>query len=839
MKKCFVAFAVLGIALSVSAKEKPVSGELKIAAPVTIRGDVFKGAGMGDRVVFTGPGEVVLEDVAFTGGGSVLFRDCKVTAKNVEFSALTAEGERNEGGAVVALEGACGGSSFTGCRWVANLSTFKASTAYARKAPTSDLNAPLTKVLSSGCKAGACLLDLTDDGTVAFRDCTFAYNATDLGWCAGLNARAGRATVDGCTFWGNVMNGRWGVFADLLCGFRSGAKLSNSLFAKRGERFFDANDPLVEIGDGMRYGDPGFGTKPETFVSEWLSYYPDFYALDPTNFPIGICKKTEFGDCAHRGGEVRFALKSKAVPDVAPTAKIKPEPKPASAWADWSSKLKPGLIVTGPAEATQNRRVDYKFMAGQHARGSCTQGNRSLLWYRHLDDPAWGRTYDAVRGKGVPLDPDYFALSKPVDGDHEGRPLLVCLHGRGGGANGFYNTWMGGTDGCYGSPDDFYAIALDCRDNCLNDFWWGAMPPGTPEAGCTVGDILGNFNNTYWSFVGGGALYGELNIGPTFDPFQYHKTSCLDWCLRGEPPVAKRVLDTIEWVVRKYGIDRNRIYLAGNSMGGQGALAIGLTHGEVFAAINGNVPATIVYPVARMGFVGADGRDVPAESYAAPEFDPPVVFDWSGSNDAWSRDHDVLYRNMNRFKFQFCGYWGDYGHCGSYEKAREKNDLIAKTFDWFSIKKNEAYPVFTDASCNDRIPWPQIAWQDAAGTGGKIVNGIETAKGAITPCEGSDLVGQWNGWFRWEIVKDTPDELAVKLWIPTEEELPATILARPAKATANVSMRRLQQFKPGESGRWTFGSQKGAYAYDAKLKTFTAEGIEITQKPETLSFKKK
>jgi len=57
----------------------------------------------------------------------------------------------------------------------------------------------------------------------------------------------------------------------------------------------------------------------------------------------------------------------------------------------------------------------------------------------------------------------------------------------------------------------------------------------------------------------------------------------------------------------RYGIDRNRVYLAGNSMGGQGALALGLPHGEVFAAIHANVPATIWLPAARLGFLAPDG----------------------------------------------------------------------------------------------------------------------------------------------------------------------------------------------------------------------------------------
>ena len=43
--------------------------------------------------------------------------------------------------------------------------------------------------------------------------------------------------------------------------------------------------------------------------------------------------------------------------------------------------------------------------------------------------------------------------------------------------------------------------------------------------------------------------------------------------------VEKRVLSTVEWVVAKFGIDRNRVYLNGISMGGSGSLGIGMIRG--------------------------------------------------------------------------------------------------------------------------------------------------------------------------------------------------------------------------------------------------------------------
>ena len=71
----------------------------------------------------------------------------------------------------------------------------------------------------------------------------------------------------------------------------------------------------------------------------------------------------------------------------------------------------------------------------------------------------------------------------------------------------------------------------------------------------------------------------------------------------GDPtPVEKRVISTVKWVIQKYGIDPDRVYLSGNSMGGNGTLGIGMRHGDVFAAIKANVPAGIEHVSNRMYF---------------------------------------------------------------------------------------------------------------------------------------------------------------------------------------------------------------------------------------------
>jgi hypothetical protein len=123
-----------------------------------------------------------------------------------------------------------------------------------------------------------------------------------------------------------------------------------------------------------------------------------------------------------------------------------------------------------------------------------------------------------------------------------------------------------GNHDIYHAPDDFFALYLDCRAN-RGDWWWGI----------------------------------EKYKGP-------------DVC-----PTEKRVIDTVKWVIKKYDIDENRVYLCGNSMGGSGTLGIGMRHGDVFAAIKANVPARVEHVSDRMYF---PPRTVPAD-VTLP--DPPIV----------------------------------------------------------------------------------------------------------------------------------------------------------------------------------------------------------------------
>lgn len=419
-------------------------------------------------------------------------------------------------------------------------------------------------------------------------------------------------------------------------------------------------------------------------------------------------------------------------------------------------------------------------------------GRRDVEWFRHKGDPAWGGDADFV---------DRFAVAKPVGGDVLGAPLLVVLHWRGGG---FPSGGLNGQialadqkDRVFSAPDGFYVLMLDSMRNYnvfLNrthdEYWWGAT---SRYRGPVREDIPG--------------------------------------IMKGETSCEKRVLDSVEWTIRRYGIDRNRVYLCGNSMGGQATYAIGLGHGEVFAAVNANVPATVWFAASRLGFVDCKGDDVVKDDVSRFA-EPPVCVEWSGIDDMWSRDRDVIVRGMVRRRWPHIVLWGPFGHCGYVSEARLKNDLVER-FDWLSVKKNEAYPVFTGATCDDRLPWPFKMWKPKKAWFSGWVDDIESAEMEIA--DGAACSGQINAFFRWRNLRDDEEGFEMALYVASAEEIGTRQFAPPASARADVTVRRIQDAKLARAKkvRWTFGSASGTVERDENG-TLTIPSVEITRKPEIL-----
>jgi len=382
------------------------------------------------------------------------------------------------------------------------------------------------------------------------------------------------------------------------------------------------------------------------------------------------------------------------------------------------------------------------------AKGLAVSG-RTLEIFQHGVKKEWGYAAPQM---------DTFIVVHPK-APRKNAPLYVVLHSAGHDVFSCVRcTAKVGNHDIYHSPDDFYALYLDCRAN-RGDWWWGGMHARD-------------------------AKLVKKNSG-------------------GDPmPAERRAIDTVKWAMKTYGIDPNRVYLCGNSMGGSGALGLGLRNGDLFAAIKANVPAGVEHVSNRMYF---PLKSVPA-NVSLP--DPPVVIDYSAPNDGWSVGHDRFVKAMNDRKYSLHFYWGPFGHANNHAAIMGVNDLI-NSFDWLNVKKNEAYAVFTNASCNSAIPWPDNLSEKAP--------------------------GQVNAFFRWRNVADTADKLEMSILLVSRKDLKTTFEI-PQAATADVSLRRIQNLrvKPGEAFKWTFGAAKGDVKADA-AELITIPKLKITGKATTLT----
>lgn len=278
-------------------------------------------------------------------------------------------------------------------------------------------------------------------------------------------------------------------------------------------------------------------------------------------------------------------------------------------------------------------------------------------------------------------------------------------------------------------------------------------------------------------------------------------------------PVEKRVFDTLEWVVTRYKIDRNRIYLTGVSMGGCGTLGLGIPHGDVFAAILADVPAGTNYVAFRRGFpdplgplASAEEREIWTQKVSGLGLpDPPVIVDFSAQNDNWSKSQYVLLDAARAGHLPLVLGWGPFGHT-TFSTAIVKfpQPDVALAFPWHDIRKDAAYPVFTNASSDQRCPW--------IGTPATF-----------------DESGQINAYFRWKDEQDEPSKFTMQLWLahPTVNNPPAMM---PDTSTVDVTLRRLQRFQvqPMKTYTWQL-VRDGKPVASGKITPDTAHLLTIPQ----------
>ena len=184
-----------------------------------------------------------------------------------------------------------------------------------------------------------------------------------------------------------------------------------------------------------------------------------------------------------------------------------------------------------------------------------------------------------------------------------------------------------------------------------------------------------------------------------------------------------------------------------------------------------------------------------------------MVINYSAQNDHWSEGHERFVKAMNERQYPLYFYWGPFGHANNDQTILKVNDLV-HSFDWLNVKRNEAYAVFSNASCNDPLPWPDK--------------------------RSSTDVGQINAFFRWKNVTDTESRLEMELRLLSSKDL-STAFSIPRQATTDVSLRRLQRFRvaPGQTVDWQFGTSRGQVTTDANG-LISIPGLSLTPTPTSL-----
>lgn len=429
-----------------------------------------------------------------------------------------------------------------------------------------------------------------------------------------------------------------------------------------------------------------------------------------------------------------------------------------------TAPLDPGRGLFVHTVTSQNEGRCYYAITATGADG--TENTDILLGKNSLQNP--------VIGKVAIVQPIYIAKDgvAHTQNSAQGKSLIFSLHGRGGGytAGGkspakinymfFGNAKQGWREGI---PYKFYLAITEntVKVAICGRQWTGGRPLLESKDGRDHCPAINTWYYGYPERIYETTSY-ENKVIPNYSEEQ--------------------ILGIARWVQEYLGVDPNKCYISGGSMGGSGAVSMGFHHPGVFAHIYANVPAVAYTPEGNLGrlicFCGPlDDTVVTHEGKPFLEHmnsiltaqrtkaNLPFLFMLSGRTDRsipWP-NNPPFYRAMNEARQAFVAYWSD-GEHGTAGKDFPKNSHFAPAREKFALDKS--YLAFSNCSNND----------DPG-------NGDE---------DNGDAVGWINRGLDWEDIADTPAEYSV------------TVLAYydglKYPLTVDVTPRRLQKFivKPDE-----------------------------------------
>jgi hypothetical protein len=386
----------------------------------------------------------------------------------------------------------------------------------------------------------------------------------------------------------------------------------------------------------------------------------------------------------------------------------------------------------------------------------------------------------------------------------KGLPLRVNLHassGRGGGASGWGDYYLyfsrrewGYREGLPGvfsvqerKPKGGNVLILDSRDAIVTPSGKRAM-------------------ETYW--------FGYVCVP--------------HWAAHTEPRAynftEQRMLWVIDWTIRKYGADPERVTCGGGSMGAWGSMTFAIRHPEVFAAVYPNRPRTrqrgrpgLVRLPRNKNVPMADGETDYFDRMNMVEFvrnhpaDLPFIGWCCGRRDgfaSWKEQIDMV-KALTEAKHGFAFAWNN----GNHSSGSRPMGQVTKYYGAGLFARNRSYPAFGNSSINDNM-----------GSGDPKDGDL----GNDNPKKGKLEVFGVNLGFKWSDVVDEEGKWSAKI----SNELCKD------QMTVDVTPRRCQNFKakPGQNFNWTSSlGDKGTVTADknglvtvAKLKIKAGEATTLT-----------
>jgi len=273
----------------------------------------------------------------------------------------------------------------------------------------------------------------------------------------------------------------------------------------------------------------------------------------------------------------------------------------------------------------------------------------------------------------------------------------------------------------------------------------------------------------------------------------------------------------IGWVVKKYGVDPERVYAGGGSMGAWGSSTFAFRHGELFAAVYPNRPRTRQQGLPALAKLERgkpvlmdDGKtdyyermDMTRFAVEHPE-DLPFLGWCCGRRDGFATfaEQIDMVKAMTAAHHGFAFAWNDGDHSSGSAPMRE----VLKYYPPHKFARNRSYPAFGHSSIDDD---PGSGELEEKTVDGKKARALKDG----------ELEGGINLGFAWSDVADEPGRWSAKI---------SNSLCKD-QMTVDVTPRRCQRFKPkpGEKLTWTSSTGDTGQVVADRWGLVTVEKLKI------------